>query len=70
MRIDRTQSPWVIATVALAIVSTVAYVVYAVDTRSGPRGGSAIGHIARVPFQSGSRLSNQTLLELSIAAAL
>jgi hypothetical protein len=43
MRIDRTHRPWVIATVALAIVSTVAYVVYAVDTPSGPRGGSAMG---------------------------
>ena len=43
MRMDRTQRPWVIATVALAIVSTVAYVVYAVDTPSGPRGGSALG---------------------------
>jgi hypothetical protein len=43
MRIDRTHRPWVIATVALAIVSTVAYIVYAVQTPSGPRGGSAIG---------------------------
>lgn len=43
MRIDRTHRPWVIATVALAIIGTVAYVVYAVDTPGGPRGGSAIG---------------------------
>jgi hypothetical protein len=43
MRIDRTHRPWVIATVALAIVSTVAYILYAVETPSGPRGGSAIG---------------------------
>jgi hypothetical protein len=43
MRIDRTHRPWVIATVALAIVSTVAYIVYAVETPSGPRGGSAMG---------------------------
>src|SRR5580698_2220452 len=43
MRIDRTHRPWLIATVALAIVSTVAYVVYAVETPSGPRGGSALG---------------------------
>jgi len=43
MRIDQTHRPWVIATVALAIVSTVAYVVFAVETPSGPRGGSAMG---------------------------
>src|SRR5580704_6266755 len=43
MRIDRTHRPWLIATVALAIVSTVAYIVYAVKTPSGPRGGSAMG---------------------------
>jgi hypothetical protein len=43
MRIDRTHRPWVIATVALAIVSTIAYIVYAVETPSGPRGGSAMG---------------------------
>jgi len=43
MRIDRTHRPWLIATVALAIASTVAYVVYAVETPSGPRGGSALG---------------------------
>ena len=43
MRIDRTHRPWVIATVALAIVSTVAYILYAVETPGGPRGGSALG---------------------------
>jgi hypothetical protein len=43
MRIDHTHRPWVIATVALAIISTIAYVLYAVDTAGGPRGGSAIG---------------------------
>jgi hypothetical protein len=43
MRIDHTHRPWVIATVALAIIGTVAYVLYAVDTPGGPRGGSAIG---------------------------
>lgn len=43
MRIDRTHRPWVIATIALAIASTVAYVVYAVETPGGPRGGSALG---------------------------
>src|SRR5580658_3823586 len=43
MRIDETHRPWVIATAALAIVSAVAYVVFAVETPSGPRGGSALG---------------------------
>jgi hypothetical protein len=43
MRIDRTHRPWVIATIALAIVGTVAYILYAVETPSGPRGGSAMG---------------------------
>jgi hypothetical protein len=43
MRIDQTHRPWVIATVALAIVSSAAYVVFAVETPSGPRGGSAMG---------------------------
>ena len=43
MRIDRTHRPWVVATVALAIVSTAAYILYAVETPGGPRGGSAIG---------------------------
>jgi hypothetical protein len=43
MRIDRTHRPWVIATVALAIASSVAYIIYAVASPSGPRGGSAMG---------------------------
>lgn len=43
MRIDQTHRPWVIATAALAIVSTVAYVVYSVESPAGPRGGSAAG---------------------------
>ncbi|MGD0134417.1 MAG: hypothetical protein ABSE57_20395 [Bryobacteraceae bacterium] len=43
MRIDRTHRTWVVATVALAAISTVAYMLYAVETPSGPRGGSALG---------------------------
>lgn len=43
MRIDRTHRPWVVATIGLAIASTVAYVVYAVRTPGGPRGGTAMG---------------------------
>jgi hypothetical protein len=43
MRIDQTHRPWVIATVALAIISTAAYILYAVGAPGGPRGGSAMG---------------------------
>lgn len=43
MRIDRTHRPWVIATVALAIASSIAYVIYALETPGGPRGGTAMG---------------------------
>jgi hypothetical protein len=43
MRIDRTHRPWVIAAVALAIASSVAYIVYAVRAPFGPRAGSAMG---------------------------
>jgi hypothetical protein len=43
MRIDHTHRPWVIAAVALAVISTAAYVLYSVNTPGGPRGGSAIG---------------------------
>jgi hypothetical protein len=43
MRIDRTHRSWMIATIALAIISTAAYILYAVETPSGPRGGSVIG---------------------------
>jgi hypothetical protein len=43
MRIDRKQRPWMIATIALALASTIAFVVYAVRSPDGPRGGSAMG---------------------------
>lgn len=43
MRIDKTHRPWIIATVAAAVVSTIVYIIYAVRTPGGPRGGSAIG---------------------------
>jgi hypothetical protein len=43
MRIDRTHRPWAVATVALAIISTAVYILYAVETPGGPRGGSALG---------------------------
>src|SRR5579883_922556 len=43
MRIDRTHRPWEVATAALAVVSTVVYILYAVQSPAGPRGGSALG---------------------------
>jgi len=43
MRIDRTQRPWMIATILLAAVSTIAYAVYALETPGGPRGGTVMG---------------------------
>lgn len=43
MHIDKSHRGWVIATIALALVSTILYIVYAVESPSGPRGGSALG---------------------------
>lgn len=43
MRIDRKQRPWMIATIALAVAGTLAYIAYAVLSPDGPRGGSATG---------------------------
>jgi len=43
MRIDRTHRSWEVATLVLAVVSTVAYIAYAVRSPAGPRGGSALG---------------------------
>jgi hypothetical protein len=43
MRIDRKQRRWMIATILLAVASTLAYIFYAVRSPDGPRGGSAIG---------------------------
>ncbi len=43
MRIDRTHRPWAIATIVLAIASTTAYMIYALETPGGPRGGTAMG---------------------------
>jgi hypothetical protein len=43
MRIDRKQRRWMIATVLLAVASTFGYIVYAVRSPDGPRGGSGIG---------------------------
>ncbi len=43
MRIDQTHRPWIIATVAAALASTVVYIIYAVRSPGGLRGGSTIG---------------------------
>ena len=43
MRIDRKQRPWMIATIGLTVLSTIAYVVYAARSAGGPHGGSAMG---------------------------
>jgi len=43
MRIDRTHRSWEIATAALAFAATFIYILYPVESPSGPRGGSALG---------------------------
>lgn len=43
MRIDRTHRNWLIASAAILVVSTIAYLAYAWSSPAGPRGGSAIG---------------------------
>ena len=43
MRMDRTQRGWTIVSLAILVISTVAYAVYAFESPQGPRGGSAVG---------------------------
>src|SRR5689334_9241229 len=43
MRIDQTHRPWLVGTVLGFLAITAAYVVYAVRTPGGPRGGTAWG---------------------------
>ncbi len=43
MRIDKTHRPWAIATAAALAVSTLFYILFAVRSPAGPRGGSALG---------------------------
>lgn len=43
MRIDKTHRVWEFTTAALAIASLILYILYAVRSPSGPRGGSALG---------------------------
>lgn len=43
MRIDRTHRPWAIASLLTLALSSILYLVYALNAPQGPRGGSAIG---------------------------
>ena len=43
MRIDKTQRGWAIASLVIFAVFTAVYVTYALNSPSGPRGGSAVG---------------------------
>jgi hypothetical protein len=43
MKIDKTHRPWIFTTLALLVASIVIYIIYAVGSPAGPRGGSAIG---------------------------
>jgi len=43
MRIDRTHQPWLIGTSSAFLAMTAAYIIYALRTPGGPRGGTAIG---------------------------
>jgi hypothetical protein len=43
MRIDLSQRPWALASLAILVISAVAYAVYAFESPRGPRGGSTIG---------------------------
>jgi hypothetical protein len=43
MRIDHTQRAWAIASLAILAASALVYVLYALDSPQGPRGGSTIG---------------------------
>lgn len=43
MRIDRTQRPWALASLAILAISARGYAVYAFESPRGPRGGSTIG---------------------------
>jgi hypothetical protein len=43
MRIDKTHRPWIVSTSIALAVSLFVYIVYAVQSPAGPRGGSALG---------------------------
>jgi hypothetical protein len=43
MKIDKTHRPWMLTTLALLAASLAIYILYAVRSPAGPRGGSALG---------------------------
>lgn len=43
MRVDRTHRPWFAATLSALAAATAAYVIYALKSPGGPRGGTAVG---------------------------
>jgi hypothetical protein len=43
VHLDRTQRPWAFVSLAILVVSGLAYAVYALEAPQGPRGGSAVG---------------------------
>src|SRR5215472_1932610 len=43
MRIDRTHRAWAFASLTILAVSSIVYLIYALDTPQGPRGGSVVG---------------------------
>jgi hypothetical protein len=43
MRMDKTQRGWALTSVGILAISTAAYVLYALESPHGPRGGSTIG---------------------------
>src|SRR5580704_2204701 len=43
MRLDKTHRAWEFTTLFLSLAATAAYILYAVESPTGPRGGSAIG---------------------------
>jgi hypothetical protein len=43
MRMDRTQRKWAVASLVILVIGTAGYVIYAVHSAEGPRGGSVIG---------------------------
>jgi hypothetical protein len=43
MRIDKTHKPWMLATLALLAMSIAGYILFAVQSPSGPQGGNAVG---------------------------
>ncbi len=43
MHIDQTHRPWIGAAVVFGVGGAIAYAIYAIQSATGPRGGSALG---------------------------